>query len=211
MSSSSHAPRTIALLLSLAVAGGGCKFAVQHPAATIGIVGGTVGLMTCEIGTGFELGDGETQATCGAIAAGAGLALAGIVALAIYFGGEGHTVLVDDGPPPPIVRDKKPAAAPGPGEVALPAEPWYHDKPERYRVCVAAAATPPVPHFPAPFEGCDTRSESFTEPPGGNSLHFHYKDFSVAETTAEREKTPGACCYLVFEFPRSESAPAPTP
>ncbi len=199
-----------ALALSLIVSLTGCKFAVQHPAATIGFVGAGIGVTTCEIGTGFDVADGETQLTCGAIAAGAGLALAGIVALAIYFGGEGHTVLVDDGPPPPIVRDKKPPA-PGPGEMAVPAEPWYADKAERYRVCVAAATTPPAPHFPAPFEGCDTRSESFTEPPGGNSLHFHYKDFSAAETTAERATNPNACCYLVFEFPRSETAPSPTP
>lgn len=201
-----------AIVLSLIVSLTGCKFAVQHPAATIGIVGGTVGVLTCELGTGFDLSDGSTQGTCAAIGAGAGLALAGIVALAIYFGGEGHTVLVDDGPPPPIVRDKKPPAL-GPGEMAVPEEPWYRDKPETYRVCVAASATPPVPHFPAPFEGCDTRSESFTEPPGGNSLHFHYKDFSAAETTAARATDPNACCYLVYEFPRSEAAPAapPTP
>ncbi|MBL9019931.1 MAG: hypothetical protein JNL83_37445 [Myxococcales bacterium] len=200
----------------------GCKFAVQHPAATIGIVGGSVGLLTCEIGTGFDVTDGPTQGTCAAIAAGAGLALAGIVALAIYFGGDGHTVLVEE-PIEPIVRDKKPpapepavpppsvpvASAPGPGEIALPAEPWYRDQPERYRVCVEAAATPPSPHFPAPFDRCDTRSESYTQPPGGNSLHFHYKDFSVAETTAERAKNLNACCYLVFEFPRNPPAGTP--
>ena len=197
--------RAVTLSLCLSVSAlGGCKFAVNHPAATIGIVGGTVGLMTCELGTGFDVADGETQLTCGAIGAGAGLALAGIVALAIYFGGDGHTVLVEE-PIEPIVRDTKPPApaALAPGEIAVPAEPWYHDKPERYRVCVDAAATPPSPHFPAPFDRCDTRSESFTEPPGGNSLHFHYKDFSVAETTAERAKNPNACCYLVFEFPRT--------
>ena len=194
-----------ALCLSLLLSLTSCKFAVKHPAATIGIVGASVGLLTCEIGTGFDVADGETQLTCGAIAAGAGLALAGIVALAIYFGGDGHTILVEE-PIEPIVREKKQPAA---NELALPAEPWYHDKPERYRVCVDALATPPTPHFRAPFDRCDTRSESFTSPPGGNSLHFHYKDFSVAETTAERARNPNACCYLVYEFPRSQTAPAP--
>ena len=196
-----------ALALSSILALTGCKFAVEHPAVTIGFVGAGIGATTCEIGTGFDLGDGKTQATCGAISAGAGLALAGIVALAIYFVGDGHTVLVDDETPPPIIRNTKPPEAAPSVEIKLPEEPWYRDKPERYRVCVAESEAVPASHFPSPFERCDPTSESFTSPPGGNELHFHYKNFSVAETTAERARTPNACCYLVYEFPRRDAAP----
>jgi hypothetical protein len=96
-----------ATALTLCIALTGCTFGVKHPAITAGIVGGVVGLGTCEIGTGFDLADGKTQGQCGLIAGGAGLLLGGIVALAVVLGGEGHTVLVQDDQPPPLVRDKK--------------------------------------------------------------------------------------------------------
>lgn len=86
--------------------------------------------------------------------------------------------------------------------LALPEEPWYHDNPEHTEDCVPALSAPPRPHFPAPFEACDPRAESYSSPPGGGGLHFHYRFFSVAATTAQRAQHPKTCCYLVWEFPR---------
>ncbi len=86
--------------------------------------------------------------------------------------------------------------------LALPEEPWYHDRDDRTEDCVPALPVPPRPHFPAPFEACDPRAESYTSPPGGGGLHFHYRFFSVDATKAHRAKHPKTCCYLVWEFPR---------
>ncbi|NOU34652.1 MAG: hypothetical protein HOO96_42725, partial [Polyangiaceae bacterium] len=86
--------------------------------------------------------------------------------------------------------------------LALPEEPWYHDRPDHTEDCVAALPVAPRPHFPAPFEACDPRAESFTSPPGGGGLHFHYRFFSAAATTAHRAQHPKTCCYLVWEFPQ---------
>lgn len=89
-----------------------------------------------------------------------------------------------------------------PNVLALPEEPWYRDKPDHTEDCVAELTRPPRPHLPAPFAACDPRAESFTSPPGGGGLHFHYRFFSVAATTAHRAQHPKTCCYLVWEFPR---------
>lgn len=108
--------RTLALCLCLSLAG--CAFGVKHPAITAGIVGGTVALGTCEIGTDFE-----SHGTCGIIGASGAVGLAAIVGLAILLGGEGHTVLVgDEATPPPIVREKK-APPPPPPAPSPPAPP----------------------------------------------------------------------------------------
>ena len=86
--------------------------------------------------------------------------------------------------------------------VPVPDEPWYHDKTEGRRDdCELGAAAMPRPHFPAPFEMCDTHAESWASPPGGNELHFHYRFFSAALTAAQRTRRPGVCCYMVWEFP----------
>jgi hypothetical protein len=86
--------------------------------------------------------------------------------------------------------------------IPLPKEPWYADKGERTDDCVAAMPALPARHFPAPFETCDPREESFSSPPGSGHLHFHYRLFSVALTTARRGERPGTCCYMVWAFPR---------
>ena len=85
---------------------------------------------------------------------------------------------------------------------ALPEEPWFHDREDRDDDCVAPAAAMPRPHFPPPFAMCDPRAESYASPPSGSSLHFHYRFFSVALTAEKRAKSPGVCCYMVWEFPR---------
>src|SRR5687768_17365337 len=87
-----------ALALVLVANLAACEFAVKHPAATIGIVGGVIAAGTCELGTGGE------HATCGIVTAGVGVGLAGIVWLATLLGGDGTTVLQGpdpDEPPPP--------------------------------------------------------------------------------------------------------------
>lgn len=86
--------------------------------------------------------------------------------------------------------------------LTLPEEPWYHDRPDHTEDCVAALPVTPRPHFPAPFETCDPRAESFASPPGSGGLHFHYRFFSVDATKAHRVQHPKTCCYLVWEFPR---------
>ena len=86
--------------------------------------------------------------------------------------------------------------------IPLPAEPWYRDKTDGRRdECEPSQPTVSPAHFPAPFARCDTHVESYASPPGGNELHFHYRFFSVALTTARRVQEPGVCCYMIWEFP----------
>jgi hypothetical protein len=95
--------RTTALLLAGALAAGpssGCAFAVDHPAVTAGVLGGTLGLATCKLASD-DLGG------CLAVGGGAGGFLALVAATALWLGGDGHTApteetaqpLPDDGPP----------------------------------------------------------------------------------------------------------------
>ncbi|MCE9577088.1 MAG: hypothetical protein K8W52_28330 [Deltaproteobacteria bacterium] len=89
--------------------------------------------------------------------------------------------------------------------VPVPEEPWYRDRTEGRRdECEASLATVPPAHFPSPFEACDPHAESYASPPGGNELHFHYRFFSAALTTARRAQAPGVCCYMIWEFPHYE-------
>lgn len=109
--------RSLAVVLAISVSG--CAFGVKHPAITAGIVGGTVALGSCEVGTDFD-----SHGTCAIIGAGGAVALFGIVALAILLGGEGHTVLVgEETEPPPIVREKKSPPAPTPTPTPEPTPP----------------------------------------------------------------------------------------
>ena len=99
------------------------------------------------------------------------------------------------------------SAAKSPGDknsLPLPDEPWFHDRDDRYDDCVAPLGAMPHPHFPAPFATCDPRVESYSSPPTGSELHFHYRYFSAALTTEKRTGSPGVCCYMVWEFPRRD-------
>jgi outer membrane biosynthesis protein TonB len=119
-----------ALALSLILSVTGCKFAVQHPAITAGIVGGTVGLGTCEMAAG-------TQKQCFAIAGIAGAGLGLVTGLAMLLGGNGDTVLnsepmveplpTDDGssstkvePLPPLPPAPPPTPSPPPAPTPAP-------------------------------------------------------------------------------------------
>jgi hypothetical protein len=111
-------------------------------------------------------------------------------------------------PSAPSASDTNIVAAPNRGVdaggaiVALPPEPWYRDKPEHSEDCVPPLATVLARHFPAPFDTCDPRAESYSSPPKGGELHFHYRFFSVALTRQQRAASPDVCCYMVWEFPR---------
>ena len=110
---------TVALALSLLVPSAGCGFAVKHPAITAGILGGTVGLGTCELA-------GADHTSCFAVGGSAALVLGGVVALAMLLGGDGNTVLTeplveDTRPEPPTIEDLPPAPAPAQAPAPAPA------------------------------------------------------------------------------------------
>ncbi len=116
--------RATSFLVILALSS--CAFAVKHPAATAGIVGGTLGFTTCEIGSDFD-----AHGTCGIVGAGAAALLGGAVLLAILAGGEGNTVLTEpvtdepQRPEPPSIDDPVPApmVPSPPTKLPLPPEP----------------------------------------------------------------------------------------
>lgn len=86
-------------------------------------------------------------------------------------------------------------------EAGAPPEPWFHDKDDAYAECTTPPATVRV-RLPAPYDQCDGVAEGWASPPGGNELHFHYREFSAATTRARRDEIPDVCCYLIWEFPR---------
>ena len=108
----------LALVATLGLATSGCGFAVRHPAATAALVGGSLAITTCEVGTDFD-----EHAACGGISLGAAVVLGGVVLLATALGGPGDTVLreapperaptIEDPAPLPTIEDV-PAPAPAP-------------------------------------------------------------------------------------------------
>ena len=67
----------------------GCDFAVNHPAVTAGLVGGTLGLATCKLAS-------DNIGTCLAVGGGAGAFLGLVAATALGLGGDGHSVLIEE-------------------------------------------------------------------------------------------------------------------
>jgi hypothetical protein len=110
-----------AVVAALALAGGGCTFAVDHPAVAAGVSGLALGFGTCKL-------ESDDYATCGAVGASVGVGLAVVTAVALWLGGDGHTVLVedqarplpDDASPPVRPRAPSPPAAPAPPPDAAP-------------------------------------------------------------------------------------------
>ena len=129
------ATRVIALALIVSLSG--CAFAVKHPAATAGIVGGSLGFSTCEIGT-----DLDAHGPCTIVGAGAALLLGGAVFVAMLLGGEGNTVLIDptedQRPEPPSIDDVPPATPVEPTPTTSPDAPPVNPAPS----VPPAAATP---------------------------------------------------------------------
>jgi hypothetical protein len=111
-----------ALVAALASAPG-CAFAVDHPAVTAGIVGGTLGFGTCKLAS-------DSYGTCAVVGGGAGAFLGLVAAAALWLGGDGHSVMIeeqaqplpDDGRPRKRRRSPDEPAAPNPADPAAPAE-----------------------------------------------------------------------------------------
>ena len=91
----------IVAALAIGALVGSCGFAVRHPAITAAIVGGVVAGATCEISTHNSSGGGGREGACAIVTGAAGVGLGAIVAAAIYFGGDGHTILIQDPPAEP--------------------------------------------------------------------------------------------------------------
>jgi hypothetical protein len=95
----------IAVALSLTAVLGSCAFAVKHPAITTGVIGAVIAGGTCELTTHNDDGASGEELACGITTGAVGLGLGLIVATAIWLGGDGHTILVEEPmtePPAPI-------------------------------------------------------------------------------------------------------------
>jgi hypothetical protein len=129
-----------ALALAVGVPGAGCKFAVDHPPATVGIAGAALGFATCKL-------ESDRYGTCGLVGAGVGAGLALIAGLALWLGGDGHTVMVEEQAKPlpddgrPIVRHPEPAPV-DPVDPAAPAAPAPPPSPPATPAPVAPASSP---------------------------------------------------------------------
>jgi hypothetical protein len=99
--------------------------------------------------------------------------------------------------PPPVASAPPPAATASaaasvagvaPKKVEFPEEPRCYGGPCAERVrCVPGAATPLPDGLPAPFRGCTTYGEQGT--------------FSKKRSQEQRQKEPGACCYVQLQRP----------
>jgi hypothetical protein len=78
----------------------GCSFAVNHPAVATGVVGGTLGLATCQLAS-------DNLGACLAVGGGAGAFLGLVAAAAIWLGGDGHTVMTEE-QAQPLPEDDRP-------------------------------------------------------------------------------------------------------
>src|SRR5687768_3529951 len=96
----------IIALVALYVALGSCNFAVKHPAATAGIVAGSVALFTCELAIDYE--DTDDQKTCLIASAAVGLGLTALAAAALWLGSEDEPETTTAEPPPKVDWDKIP-------------------------------------------------------------------------------------------------------
>lgn len=102
----------VALALTAALASGsGCAFAVDHPSAAAGVAGATLGFTTCKLAS-------DSYGSCALVGGGAGAFLALVAATALWLGGDGHTVLVEEQAKPlpddgrPLKRHRRPDGAP---------------------------------------------------------------------------------------------------
>ncbi|HEX4422766.1 MAG TPA: hypothetical protein VH165_32850 [Kofleriaceae bacterium] len=114
------ARRTTGALAALVVAAGlsttpGCAFAVDHPATTAGIVAATFAFGTCKLAS-------DDYAACGLAGAGAGAFLFGVTALALWLGGDGHSVLIEE-QAKPLPDDGRPIRRRHHAPPADPADP----------------------------------------------------------------------------------------
>lgn len=108
----------------------GCGFAVNHPAVTAGVVGGTLGLATCKLAS-------DNLGACLAVGGGAGAFLALFATAALWLGGDGHSVLIEE-QAQPLPEDGRPRRR----RVTPPVDPATSDP--------GQAPANPVPANPAP-------------------------------------------------------------
>lgn len=93
--------------VALALAGGGCGFAVRHPAVTAGLVSGSLTLGTCELAS-------PEHGACFAAGGAAGAALGLIAAGALWLGSTGEDSVLQPVPEPaPPIRPAQARPAPG--------------------------------------------------------------------------------------------------
>jgi hypothetical protein len=118
----------------------GCSFAVNHPAVTAGIVGGTLGLATCKLAS-------DNIGTCLAVGGGAGGFLALFAATALWLGGDGHTVLIEE-QAQPLPDDGRPRKR----RVKHPVDPATSEPDQAPATPAPATPAPasPAPASPAP-------------------------------------------------------------
>ncbi|HVK87418.1 MAG TPA: hypothetical protein VM513_25050 [Kofleriaceae bacterium] len=136
-----HAPP---IALAIAISVGGCTFAVKHPPATAAILGGSIGLVTCELGTDFE-----EHAACGIVTAGAAAVLGLVTWVAIAVGGPGDTVLqggAEAEPERPVPQDPTLDQEPAPA-ASTPTSPPPTPDPNP----TPAPTPPPTPTSPPPM------------------------------------------------------------
>jgi hypothetical protein len=146
-------PMLLAAALIAVLPDAGCATAVNHPALTAGAVGATLGFSTCKLAK-------DDYAACGLVGAGAGGFLALVAATALWLGGDGHSVMVEEQAKPlpedgrPIRRHRKPPVDPD----APPATSPVPLTPAPAAPTTEPPATSPVPLTPAP-------AAPTTEPP----------------------------------------------
>ncbi|HEY6174162.1 MAG TPA: hypothetical protein VIX73_06950 [Kofleriaceae bacterium] len=117
-----------------------CESAVKHPAVTAGIVGGTLGFGTCKLAS-------DSYGACLAVGAGAGAFLALVAAAAIWLGGDGNTVMVEEQAQP--LPDERPRHKRPPPPADEPAAPPASEAPANPSPANPPTTTPPPANPPA--------------------------------------------------------------
>jgi len=150
----SRAPRartlTAATLIAALSSAPGCSQAVNHPAVTAGIVAGTLGLATCKLAS-------DNIGTCFLVGGGAGAFLGLVAATALWLGGDGHSVLIEEQAQPlpedsrPRRRRRKPPVDPTTSDPAqVPASPDPASPAPANPDPASPAPASPAPASPAP-------------------------------------------------------------
>lgn len=148
---------TAVTLIAALASGPGCGFAVKHPAVAAGVVGGTLGLATCKLAS-------DDIGACLAVGGGAGAFLGLVAAAALWLGGDGHSVMVEEQAqplpeesrprrrrPPPVAPDAAPPVAPATDPAAPVVDPAAPAVDPTVPVSSPPSPAPaPAPPSPAP-------------------------------------------------------------
>lgn len=117
-----------------------CSFAVKHPAATAGVVAGTLALGTCELAS-------EEHGSCLITSGAVGVGLAIVAGVALWLGSEDAPASATDGAPPAKVDwEKIPDTTPAQPTTAPPDATPAPTTPAP----TTPAPAPPAPTTPAP-------------------------------------------------------------